>query len=742
MVEPATAHRQIKTELSSRQVALEAGQATAVFGATVYNDSERFASFQVKLLAAGMVPNSNKPWYRLTPSVSSKIPAGDCVRFQIEVFDLPPIDQQFRGSIDLTVEVTSRELENQYDRQSLRLLVEGLQAQPPSLTFVSPQLQGAPGDRVTIATQVHNPTSIPMEATLRLSGLPDTWFPEGVQRTLTLAAKQTIQVAFTCEIPAPTQAPSQVYPLTLEASGRFPAVTATSRFSLLPAGVLSFTCDPLETSIPEHLGRWLNPRQGTAHFTLQFANQSNVAPPLAVQVQELQPPRRRWPWQKPPETQPTEPVGLAAGVSLAELPVALPAGTTHLPMQIQRPLPWLGWTRLKRFEVTAQTIDCPLPLQNDRQGVQLHLFPVIPLWQQIVGVLLFLGLGTLAVSLLADPGHGGPVNSVQFSGQGTEVLSGSDDQTIRRWRVRNQHLRTQSRSSNLQKAVRLARYRPVSNDQVAIGFENGEIQLANLLTGSSARLNGDRDDRVFGLAFSRDARSLYSGHGSGLVLQWEVGQFVPQQTTPRRAYDVQFAIQALTTVGEDDRHLAVAGRYNRLVLLPLQAEAPTGKQTTPLLELPYRSGGASDYITSLAVAEQQPNLLAVSDTQGQVSVWNPTECIQKRGRCGPIDQPWLGHNGSPIRGVALSADGCFLASAGDDGEVKLWPLDGTGMRRSSALQGRVLGRSQRPLNAVDVIQTRDSVWVTSGGDDGRVRLYRVRLANESRLDRCPVLAGG
>lgn len=131
MGEPATMQKQIKTELSSRQVTLSAGQAVAVFDATVYNESDRFASFQLKLLAAGVLTDATKPWYRLTPSVSSKIPVGDCTRFQIEVFDLPPIAQQFRGAIDLTVEVTSRELENQYDRQPLRLLADGVQGQPP-----------------------------------------------------------------------------------------------------------------------------------------------------------------------------------------------------------------------------------------------------------------------------------------------------------------------------------------------------------------------------------------------------------------------------------------------------------------------------------------------------------------------------------------------------------------------------------------------------------------------------------
>jgi WD40 repeat protein len=293
-------------------------------------------------------------------------------------------------------------------------------------------------------------------------------------------------------------------------------------------------------------------------------------------------------------------------------------------------------------------------------------------------------------------------------------------------------------------------------------LENGEIQVANLITGQRSRLTPDKDDRVFNLVFSRDARTLYSGHGSGLVLQWDMTDQEAEQTTPQQTYDAEFAIQAMALVGNDDRYLAVAGRFNRWLLLetrqsgkltPKRAAAKTTKtapaktaaaKPDPFREVPYPFAGSStDYITSLSAAEQQPNLLAMADTQGHISLWDTQKCVENRGPCKTIDQPWLGHGGSPVRAVALSANGCFLASAGEDGQVKLWPLDGQGARRSSALEGRVLERANQPLNAVDVVQTRDSVWVTSGGNDGRVRLSRVPFEGDNQAsDRCPVLAGG
>lgn len=77
---------------------------------------------------------------------------------------------------------------------------------------------------------------------------------------------------------------------------------------------------------------------------------------------------------------------------------------------------------------------------------------------------------------------------------------------------------------NARKAVRVVRFKPVDNDLVAAGLENGEIQLWNLTGHRSMKdqMSYQRDDRVFALAFTQDSRRLFSGHGSGWVLQWDV----------------------------------------------------------------------------------------------------------------------------------------------------------------------------------------------------------------------------
>jgi WD domain, G-beta repeat len=766
-------YRPIHAELSSRQVEISVIQPTGRFNVTVYNDSDRFASFQIRLLAVGVSavgvdrPEEDKRWYRFTPAVSSKIPSGGQTLFQVEIFGLPPLGWQSQGVIDLTLEVTSWELGDKvYDRQPLKLTVRDLGSQPPKINLALPHIKAQPGQTIEIVAQVQNPTSALMEAQLRLLGLPDQWLPLGIQQDLTLAAKEAQSLTFKCQVPEPIQTEKKSYPLTLEAMGNFATPNPVlGSLEVLPGGTIGFDCNPIEQVIPPVPSKWLNPAQGSATFELSIDNQSNLLPTNHIAVWDLDLDRqqvRKWQfwqhWFRAPKPEADEttnkPIGdvaesepgfdeLPDGFELDLAPLTFPIGqTTTIPLTVTKQLPWFGWARKLKYEVEL-AIEEDLEVQNPIQKLDLLLFPLIPFWLQLVSGLLACGLGFLIWQLFNNVSHKGPVNSVQFSGQGIEVLSASDDQTLKRWQVQGKHLKERSQMNGWKKATRVARYRPVSNDQLAIGLENGEIQLIDLLKGPPSPFPVQKkDDRVFDLIFSQDARRLYSGHGSGLIQEWDLSQ--PGNIQPLQAYTTNFAIEAMALLN-DEAYLAIGGRYNQLTLLQLDesiedvplkktANKKVGKPN-PFLDLNYLPGGQNDYISSLATAAQNPTILAIGDIQGHLSV---KQCEQ--GKCEDTSTPWLGHGGSAIRSVALSSDACFFVSGSDDGQVKLWPLNQDGSRRADKTDGRVLDRAKTPINAVDVIQNRDVLWVTSGADDGRVRLYRVDLTG-TETSGCAMLAG-
>jgi WD40 repeat protein len=326
--------------------------------------------------------------------------------------------------------------------------------------------------------------------------------------------------------------------------------------------------------------------------------------------------------------------------------------------------------------------------------------------------------------------HEAPVTSVRFNGVADRVLSASQDQTIRSWSIKDgkSHLDPRGILASTKKAVRVIRYRPVNNNLVAAGLENGEIQLWDVVSKKQKKtldFLSQKDDRVFDLLFTKDSRYLFSAHGSGSVLLWDMGRVLSDDALngnkPLRGKKLNFAVYALGLVGNTDANLAMAGRYNLLGIWNL----PSDK----IRRLPYRQGGPDDYIDSIATADEKPNLMATADNQGYITLWDMNQCLDKGGQCKILEEWRDGHGGKPVRSVALSNNGCYLASAGDDGRVMLWPLAADGKRVFEAAGERKVAQFSNHVNSVDLALTGDDILITSGGDDHQVRLLRVKQNN-------------
>ncbi|MBE7385038.1 MAG: hypothetical protein F6J95_026955 [Leptolyngbya sp. SIO1E4] len=717
----------IYTEISDSVLHFAPESGPLSFAITVYNNSPQFASFQVVLVAAGVDANQ-RDWYRLSPSVSAKIPPGDQTCFQAHVLSVPPIPGGFTGTMNLTVRVYSTELRNE-DRKDLRLIITGDGLLAPRVTIPKSTYKAHPQEQVAVLANIYNPNRKSLEVVLELTGLKPEWFPDGVQKSMMLVPSEEKQVTFLCQLPLPTHAPSSRYPLNLKVLQ--PAIGALPQqlqLEVFPQGFVEFHCDPIEQWIPEKSARWRNPAQGITTYQLGFNNRSNLGLFGIVSVvdeDELRQQRRHRRLENPPpDAEAAAAASLPAGLTLVPERVFLQPGETgFLQLTVRRRLPWLGWSRFKRLQVQASLVDAPLDLRNENQTLELHILPVIPFWLQVLGGLVGLCLVAFIWWLMAQRGHTNAVHTVQFNGAGTEVVSGASDQTLRRWQVTRRRLRPQPIIYRGDKAVRVIQYRPVNNDWVAAGLENGTIQVHSLLSGRTSTLESARDDRVFDLAFDQDARTLWSAHGSGLILQWalmpDLG--IASQRPPQQIVEADFAVSALALTGDADNLLAIGGRYQGFVVVDLDSEEA--------VNIPYRSGTQTEYINSLETAAEYPTLLAAGDSQGYISLWNLETCLAAMEQCDPIDE-WSAHGEQAVRSVALSADGCYLVSGGDDGRVRLWQLSGAGERRldwADRDAGTVLRRARQPINSVDIRQQARQLRVVSGGDDRTVRLNRVRL---------------
>ncbi|MEB3288797.1 MAG: hypothetical protein VKI82_02715 [Leptolyngbya sp.] len=748
----------LTTQITPLVLYFKPGQTPPSFSVQVVNQSDSFATFQLEVLAAGVEAEAGRTWYQQAPDVSAKIPPGDRTEFWVTVLDVPPVRGGFVGSMTLTVRVFSVEL-RQEDRQVLNLVIEGSGIIPPQIDILTPQLVAVPQARLEIPVRLYNPNRSTLRINLAVQGLPPEWLTDGQERRLEVPAQGEVMTTFLGQIGSPLDAPSQVYPFDLEA--RVTALVSqriSSQITVLPAGAVTvnLTTPVVHYPPPKPLRRdpqargaegqppeesWLSlpmaamavfqgqspsdsspsaparsavtPGSKTAVIGLTFHNQSNLVQTLTPVVERI-----HLGWFEEDETQ-IRPLGAGDRVILPEEPLSLPIGAVlpiTLPVAVARP--WLGWTRTHLLRLSAQRPDTQIPLEPAYHTVTVRARPRLPWALQLLGLG---GLLALAVLLpLTPPSHRGPVNMVRFDGRASEVLSASEDQTVRRWRLEGNHLRRWQRPVRADKAIRVARYRPVGNDAIAVGYENGSTEILSLRVPEPPLVLGHAlGDRVFDLQFTADAQTLFTGYGSGALRRWDLSGLPRGTLRPAQGADAGFAVQTLALA--PGGQVLVGGRFNRIVLWDWAQDR--------ILPFPYLPrGGDQDYITSLAIASQQPHRLAVADNQGRISLWDLRTCLisgTPTESCRPVSTWADGHGGESVRALALTESGCALVSGGADGQIKLWEIQTDG----SLVNERRLGQSRQAIDAVDVVIRDRRLLVVSGGSDHRVKLYTAPIPN-------------
>lgn len=713
----------IEAKLSQGTVRFKPGGQSATFAVEVFNTSDRFATLLVDINAPGTDPADDARWYRLSPEVGTKKPPGDRTLFQVEIFRNPV--PGFVGTMTLTVRILSLELQEE-DRQLVRLVVEpGVDAVPLALALPA-ELSADPGATVKIPVTLHNPGLLPVRATLQALGLPVDWAIAAT--TVLVNPGETADLVLLGQIPPADQGLSQPYPFTLTAL-QDDGLTSSAEgiVHLRPQGHYSVTADPTEQDLPGE-----GADRDTATFTLAVTNASNLAQQVALAVTS--------------DTLAAE----AIAIHPHNPSPLLPGDTALLQIQAVPKRPLVGPPRRHRLSATAQLSDPRLELRQENEVLTLWVKPKIPFLLQILGVI-GLALLLLLPVLIKPQGHRGAVSTVQFSGDADRVVSGSADQTLRRWRVVGQRMQPDGVLARLDKAVRVVALRPVGNNLVAAGLENGEIALWDVLSPAREPLHrfaSDRANRVLSLAFTPDAHYLFSSHGSGAVMQWAVGDELAGRALspgPVKEKPFDFAVYALARVDPQGQWLAVAGRYNRLVLWNWQTD-----ETYQLLRQEGdQAGDQNAYIQSLASPELRPHRLAAADNQGRIRLWDVSRCVATPNPdCAILLEAWGdGHSlrsgdpasARPVRALAYSLDGCYLVSVGDDRRVMLWPLGSDGRRDPGWQQGQVMRTARQPLNTVDVVLSEGQLLVSSGGNDHRVYLDarpvdRFRTAGSGHCD--------
>jgi WD40 repeat protein len=387
---------------------------------------------------------------------------------------------------------------------------------------------------------------------------------------------------------------------------------------------------------------------------------------------------------------------------------------------------------------------------------------------------------TLSLATWEQVGHGGGVNAVATSLNGSWIASASDDGTIKLWHAADRSLaHTLGGGTNQVTALDFS----ADSTSLASGHGDGSIRLWNPATGALVRtinltwggsyVNGL--GKVASLSFSPDGQLVAAGSGDLYTRIWRVSTGTLLRACYTNAGPVMSVAWSpdgttLATGSEDktcrvfntNSWLAVSGSPQNLgsnvtavIYSPdgslLAAGSISGKITlwyanafsSPICTLTNliaydvtnyyvnlnlstntyftNIGTAYPGFTSLAFGTDGRTLFS-GDDLGFITRW-----ASSSGSWVPTAH-WRAHASGPggVRSLAISADNSTLVSGGGDCQVSLWRTsDGAALTNLVGHTGSI----------TRVCSSPDGSMVASAGNDGSVRLWAAGLGTPG-----PVLA--
>lgn len=291
-----------------------------------------------------------------------------------------------------------------------------------------------------------------------------------------------------------------------------------------------------------------------------------------------------------------------------------------------------------------------------------------------------------AGDLLAPPG---PLTSVAFAPDGRTLVTGDQNGNVVVWSAAEGRMLAHGNAG--MRVVADVAYSPdgalIAAASEGWTAEPGSVWLFDPATGAVAkRLTIDEETRwlapVKRALFAADGRAVLAGTGDGAVVRWSwLEGTVVNESAAHRA-----AVTALALTPEGD--LFTAGHDGALRRWDAAGALRATLDGTPP-------------ITAVAIGQ---SIVASGGADGTLTFW--TENGERRGRVEA-------HTGK-INALALRPDGQLLASAGDDGMIRLWTWPtGEPGGQWPAHEGPVLSVAFAP----------DGSALASSGADGMARLW-------------------
>jgi WD40 repeat protein/tRNA A-37 threonylcarbamoyl transferase component Bud32 len=280
--------------------------------------------------------------------------------------------------------------------------------------------------------------------------------------------------------------------------------------------------------------------------------------------------------------------------------------------------------------------------------------------------------------------HWGAGECVAYSRDGTLLVSGGNDWTIRIWDPATGLARHRLPGRGQVFAVAVS----PSGDLLATGANDGIIRVWDTATGRERYARKGHDPWVTFLAFADDGRTLYSGGPDGAIRLWDmpVGTQRGSYKLAKAPWDVMWM-----DLSPDERTLAAGGNDRTVKMF----HAATGESLGTL-------GSHSDLVRSLKFSPDG-RLIASAGFDGAVKIWDlDTRSLKKV----------LHSERGPLWGVAFDPDGQAFAACEESGRVRVWDA------KSWELRHTLRGRASMCRNAA--FAPGGKVLATVGRDSGLI----------------------
>ncbi|MEM6597947.1 MAG: NB-ARC domain-containing protein [Cyanobacteria bacterium P01_C01_bin.69] len=297
-------------------------------------------------------------------------------------------------------------------------------------------------------------------------------------------------------------------------------------------------------------------------------------------------------------------------------------------------------------------------------------------------------------------GHKNWVCSVAFSPDGTQLVSGSADRTIKLWDVATgECLQTLEGHSNWVMSVAFS----PDGTQLVSGSADRTIKLWDGATGECLQTLEGHQHGVWSVAFSPNGKSFVSGSADCTIKCWNATTGECLQTLIGHEHGVW------TVAFSPDGNTLASGSADQTVRV---WDAATGEGLHTL-------AGHSNWVWMVAFSPDG-NTLASGSADQTVRVWNLADNTPQCLRVLSGHSNW-------VWSVAFSPDGNYLTSGSEDRTMRLWKLE----------RGQCLKTLQGSSNWVwSVAFSPDGNTLASGQGDRLVHLW-----NNASGDDLETLAG-